>query len=436
GNFIGTNAAGTIARGNTVGIRVESSGNLIGGSTPGARNLISGNGAYGLEITGAAAIDNSVKGNYIGTNKAGAAQLRNVSHGVIVIDGADNTIGGTTAGDRNVVSGNGDDGIKLLGPVGGNVVQGNYIGTDAAGTADVGNEAYGITLDKSINPLIGGTVAGARNVISGNTYAGVEFIHTEGGRVQGNLIGTRADGTGDLGNGRIGVFILASDVVIGGSGSAGNVISGNGDHGVWIQYSSYTGNQVLGNVIKLNEFNGVHSMSDETLVQGNLIFSNGFDGVHVHSNSQGTRITANQIYGNGELGIDIQGGTENAAGVTSNDTDDPDTGANNRQNFPVLTGATRSNATGLTTVTGTLNSNPGTEFRIELFMAVADASGSGEGQVPLAALTITTNSGGDKGFAFASGAWPVGMVLTATATSTTAGNTSEFSVNRTVMPGP
>ena len=57
----------------------------------------------------------------------------------------------------------------------------------------------------------------------------------------------------------------------------------------------------------------------------------------VHPEAQGTRITGNQIYANGQLGIDLVGGTENAAGITANDTDDPDTGANNRQNFPVLT---------------------------------------------------------------------------------------------------
>ncbi len=128
------------------------------------------------------------------------------------------------------------------------------------------------------------------------------------------------------------------------------------------------------------------------------------------------------------------GGTENAAGITANDTDDPDTGANNRQNFPLLTAATRSNANGVTIVAGSLNSNPSTEFRIELFMAVADASGNGEGQVLLAAQNITTAANGDKGFSFAGG-WPQGMVLTATATAVVAGSTSEFSANRTVVPG-
>ncbi|HUR15809.1 MAG TPA: hypothetical protein VMZ33_00865, partial [Candidatus Limnocylindrales bacterium] len=174
---------------------------------------------------------------------------------------------------------------------------------------------------------------------------------------------------------------------------------------------------------------------DGATLAGNVIFQNGQDGIEIHPEAQGTRITGNQIYANGQLGIDLVGGTENAAGITANDTDDPDTGANDRQNFPILTGAARNNTSGLTMVTGTLNSNPSTEFRLELFLAVADASGSGEGQVLLATQNITTNANGDKSFTFASGAWSLGMVLTATATVVTAGSTSEFSANRTVVPG-
>jgi parallel beta-helix repeat protein len=274
-------------------------------------------------------------------------------------------------------------------------------------------------------------------VISGNRLEGLEFVFTDGGTAQGNLIGTKADGTGDLGNGRKGIYIVAGGVVIGGPGSAGNVISGNTDVGVHVNYSNETvPNQVIGNVIRSNDLSGVYVSDDGTTVAGNLIFQNGQDGVEIRPDGQGTRITGNQIYANGQLGIDLVGGTETAAGVTANDTDDPDTGANNRQNFPILTAATRSNANGLTIVSGTLNSNPSTEFRIELFIAIADGSGNGEGQILVAAQNITTNSGGDKSFSFASGVWPAGTVLTATATSVTAGNTSEFSANRTVVPGP
>jgi len=436
GNLIGTNAAGTEARPNTVGVKVLGSNNVIGGTTRASRNLVSGNDAYGVEIRDAAATGNAVRNNYIGTNKAGTAALGNGSHGVVIVNAPNNTVGGTTAEARNVISGNDDNGVRQLGADAGIVITGNYIGTNAAGTAAIANFYRGVTVEDAINAVIGGTVAGARNVISGNRLEGIDFVFTDGGTVQGNLIGTKADGTGDLGNGRKGIYIVAGGVVVGGSGSAANVISGNTDVGVHVNYSNETvPNQILGNVIRLNDLSGVYVSDDGTTVAGNLIFQNGQDGVEIRPEAQGTRITGNQIYANGQLGIDLVGGTETAAGITANDTDDPDTGANNRQNFPILTAATRSNASGVTIVSGNLNSNPSTEFRIELFIAVADGSGSGEGQILVAAQNITTNSGGDKSFSFA-GAWPPGTVLTATATSTTAGNTSEFSANRTVVPGP
>jgi hypothetical protein len=436
GNLIGTNTAGTEARPNTTGVFVTSPGNTIGGTSPAARNLISGNDGYGLRIDGAAATDNHVQGNYIGTNKSGTAGVPNDSHGVIVYNAPDNLIGGTVAGARNVLSGNGNNGIVLLGPVSGNTVQGNYVGTNAAGTAAVGNFYRGITVQEGVSAIVGGTVAGARNVISGNGLEGLEFVFTDGGTAQGNLIGTKADGTGDLGNGRKGIYIVAGGVVIGGTGSAANLVSGNADHGIHVNYSNETvPNQILGNVIRLNDLSGVFVSDAGVTIGGNVITQNGGDGVEIHAMAQGARITGNQIFGNGQLGIDLVGGTETAAGVTANDTDDPDTGANSRQNFPVLTSAVQSTNTGITTVAGSLNSNPSTEFRIELFLAVPDASGNGEGQILLAARNITTNSEGDRGFAFAGG-FPAGWVLTATATNVTTGSTSEFAANRPVVPGP
>jgi hypothetical protein len=436
GNHIGTNGPGTESRENTTGVTVRGSDNVIGGTTPASRNLISGNDAYGVEIRDAGATGNFVRNNYIGTNKAGTAALGNGSHGVVIVNAPNNTIGGTTPEARNVISGNSNNGVRQLGADAGIVITGNYIGTNAAGTAAVRNVYRGVTVEDAINAIVGGTVAGARNVISGNGLEGLEFVFTNGGTAQGNLIGTKADGTGDLGNGRKGIYIVAGGVVVGGSGSAANVISGNTDVGVHVNYSNETApNQVLGNVIRLNDLSGIYVSDDGATLAGNLIFQNGNDGIEIRPEAQGTRISANQMYANGQLGIDLVGGTENAAGITANDTDDPDTGANNRQNFPLLTSATRSNATGVTTVAGSLNSNPSTEFRIELFMAVADPSGNGEGQVLLAAKNITTAANGDRGFSFA-GAWPAGMVLTATATPVVAGSTSEFSANRTVVPGP
>ena len=118
----------------------------------------------------------TVQGNYIGTNAAGTAALANGSSGVLISGSADNTIGGTTAAARNIISGNTGDGIDITGSgTTGNLVEGNYIGTNAAGTAAVANQLAGIDLASGASSnTIGGTTAGAGNVISGNTQYGIE----------------------------------------------------------------------------------------------------------------------------------------------------------------------------------------------------------------------------------------------------------------------
>ena len=223
---------------------------------------------------------------------------------------------------------------------------------------------------------------------------------------------------------------------IGGTVSgAANVISGNDHDGIHLL--SGIANTVRGNVIRANGSHGILAGDGTiTIGGGNVIFGNGEDGIEVGPSATGVHITANQIYANGALGIDLRGGTENAAKVTANDTDDPDTGANGLQNYPVLTSAIRL-ANGNTVVSGSLNSLPSTAFIIELFIAAADVSGNGEGLIFLATQTITTNSGGDKSFTFQVPNLSAGTTLTATASTTLFyGNTSEFSANVIVMAVP
>ncbi len=104
-------------------------------------------------------------GNFIGTNAAGTSALANV-YGMMVF-GSNNTIGGNRGGTRNVISGN--SGGSAIAIAGGNrnVVQGELIGLNAAGTAAIANGA-GISVSSGGN-LIGGSTTAARNVISGNT---------------------------------------------------------------------------------------------------------------------------------------------------------------------------------------------------------------------------------------------------------------------------
>src|SRR5205085_6098036 len=135
-----------------------------------------------------------------------------------------------------------------------------------------------------------------------------------------------------------------------------------------------------------------------------------------------TTSRGNSIFGNAGLGIDL-----NADGVTANDTGDADTGPNNLQNFPVLTGA----IPGATTaVKGTFNGAASTTFTLDFYAnPTGDPTGFGEGQIYLGALTVTTDASGNASYSgVLSAATTYHQAVTATATDA-AGNTSEFAAN-------
>lgn len=275
GNISGLNAAGTAILGNTfngVFFGAGGTGNVLGGTVAGARNVISGNASGGTQ--GAVSIFNGtsntvVQGNYIGTDITGTLDLGNLGSGVEVLGGLNNTIGGTTAAARNVISGNSLAGVSIknadnffgfTGPSSGNVVLGNYLGTTAAGTAALGNSGDGVLIQlAATNNTIGGSAAGAGNVIGGNSNAGVTITGTgtTGNLVLGNFIGTNAAGTAKLTNGTDGVAINSGAAfnTIGGIAATpgtgpGNVISGNSSDG--IQIFGANNNLVQGNLIGLN----------------------------------------------------------------------------------------------------------------------------------------------------------------------------------------
>ena len=395
-------------------------------------------GSAGIELSTNGG--NTIEGNYIGTDVNGTADLGNSYHGVYISGVPNNTIGGTAAGAGNVISGNNQSGVYIYWSTStGNKVEGNLIGTDVNGTADLGNSMNGVWIDGAPSNTIGGTAAGAGNVISGNNAVGVRIDKSgaTGNRVQGNYIGTDVNGTSALGNSSVGVFIgSAPGNTIGGTAAgARNVISGNGLDGVQIFGISASGNLVQGNYIGTqidgtsalgNTFKGVHITVDASTNTiggtaagaGNTIAFNGGDGVFVDSGT-GNLIDPNSIHSNGGLGIDL--GTN---GVTPNDTGDPDTGANNLQNFPVLTSATQ----GSTDIEGSLNSTDSTQFTIEFFSNTAcDPSNHGEGETYLGSTTVTTDGTGNVSFSVSFGTTvPVGQFITATATDPS-DNTSEFS---------
>src|SRR6185503_12156182 len=170
-----------------------------------ARNVISGNSLNGVGMQDFDGFGNVVRGNFIGTDKNGTAALGNSGSGVCIsISTSNNTVGGTTAAERNVISGNNTDGVDFLTGAAGNQVMGNFIGTNVSGTFALGNGLDGVFINNAPSNKIGGTSPGAGNVISGNTvFNGVDVLGagSTGTLVQGNFIGTDVSGSIALGNG-------------------------------------------------------------------------------------------------------------------------------------------------------------------------------------------------------------------------------------------
>ena len=219
GNFIGTDAIGTAALGNQFGVHISSgANNTVGGTTPGAANLISGNTADGVMIEGSDSTGNLVQGNLIGTDVNGATVLGNSGSGVLIDGASDNTIGGTTSGTRNVISGNELDGVSIGGNGStGNLVQGNFIGTNANVSAALGNTLAGVRIELGASS----NTIGARNVISRNGVGVIiDGVGTTGNLVEENIIGTDLSDTLDWGNWDGGIFIV--------NGAVGNTISPGG----------------------------------------------------------------------------------------------------------------------------------------------------------------------------------------------------------------
>jgi parallel beta-helix repeat protein len=312
GNLIGVDATGTVALPNYVGVLVGGDSNRLGGPTTGERNIVSGN-VWGVKVFNGR---NVIIGNYIGTDVSGEHPLGN-NVGVVVETGAcNNVVGGTAPGERNVISGNRAYGLIIADPSSAhNTVIGNIIGLDATGTGKLGNRR-GVMIWSSAFNRVGGTRPEERNVISGNQQ-GVVLSGKELGDnlVLGNLIGTDPSGTLALGNDDAGVIIdqgTRHNIVGGVSEGEQNVISGNGTGAsIWcagVEYNAIVGNligsDVSGAAPLPNLSSGVDltDYSARTLVQRNTIVFNGAHGVRVERSAYNT-LRRNSIHSNVNGGI-------------------------------------------------------------------------------------------------------------------------------------
>lgn len=431
GNYIGTDPGGTTSMGNTQGVRVLGPANRVGGPLSGEGNVISGN-ERGLSVESDGSI---VEGNLIGLNAAGTAVLGNAGT-ALAIGGPNNQIGGTDPGAANVISGNGS-GISIYGEnTNDNVIEGNLIGTDPSGMSSRENDGTGIRVIDGTGNRIGGLAPGAGNVIAGGLRGITLESDSSATVVQGNILGLNASATGSLRNRESSIYIKGPNNQIGGTAAgAGNIISGARYYGIFLNGPAAHGNAIEGNEIGtiltsggrlsngsagirvLNAFDNM--IGGTTAGTSNVIAANGNWGVFLETGT-GNAVLGNSIFQNGLLGID-----HHLYGPNANDPGDVDFGPNLGQNYPVLD-SVLSTATE-TAIEGQLATEPEKSYRIEFFSSPeCDPSGFGQGRTFLGATTVFTDAGG---LATISVALPLATsdpFVAATATSAD-GNTSEYS---------
>jgi Ca2+-binding RTX toxin-like protein len=460
GNYIGVNAAGTAAIGNGTGVYLNAGvqQNTIGGTAGGDGNVISGN-TVGIEIVGPTTDNNLVEGNLIGTDRTGTVAVGN-QLGVYIAQGAtENIVGGNTAAARNIISGNTGQGIEIGDSVQagteGDVVEGNYIGTDITGTVALGNGAVSLEIDNAFGILVGGLTStpgtGPGNVISGgikytneNDRGIVVTGDCNGTLIEGNILGLNAAGTAVLANSEDIFLDTAVGVTVGGTQAGSrNIISGsqgnptlNFGMGVELSYGAtdnvvqgnYIGTDITGTVAEGNE-NGVKidSGASNNIIggdapgQGNLIDFNGDYGVDIDDiggrTSSGNEVLGNEMYGNVLAGIALTNG------ATAGSTVVPYV-------IQLLTSSTS------TTVVGSITGAANTTFDIDFF---ASASGS-QGEYFLGSVIVETDA---SGVGYFKPSWSVAsatnQIFTATVTSlgttgTAATNTSPFEVLSSFTP--
>lgn len=441
GNFVGPDYTGTLKfafgdsliQANGVEINTVSKYNIIGGDTPGERNIISGNRVYGAIYYGQVSLNN-IAGNYIGTDVTGNYPLPNAT-GICVDDASNNNIM-----ENNLLSGNISYGLFIVTTgSNSNIFRGNFVGTNAAGNDTVPNDVGLLMAGGAKYNMIGGNNATDRNIFSGNRYGGIEISDngTDGNIIKGNFIGTSVTGNTALPNlFGIGVSSLVSGTVI-----DSNVISGNSTFGIALTDNT-DGTLVTKNRIGIgadgttdlgNKYcgiimaNGTYENTIGGTNEGNYIAYNDSSGIVIMDNTTlKNKISENSIFENEYLGIDIY-----PWGINYNDMGDLDNGANGMMNYPVIASSFYYPGNGTTVISGSISIAAPQTTTVELFRSSSDILfAHGEGKTFLGSAIPD-----------ATGAWSCtvngvvnGDEITSTATDAD-GNTSEFSENLVTTVG-
>jgi CSLREA domain-containing protein len=427
GNYVGVGNGSATLTSTGAGISIQNAPNATVGSTvPGLGNVVGANAAQGIYGNGSGTTGLTILGNYVGTDLAGAAARPN---GVgIVLQNVPGATVGSSEGGRNVVSGNGGDGIVVTSSPG-LTLSHNYVGVDASGENDLGNAYGGLHLEGSDDSVLDANVFSGNDKPTPSDGQGIEIYSSPRTKVTRNLVGLSASGARVVPNGGRGIMVTGAAVTIGGSVEVGNTVGGNIGNGVEL---SSNGNVVTHNTIGTATTGAAAPNATGIVVDGGGWSDNELSSNRIANNANGGIVVAsgvhnamhgNLIDANGGLGIDL--GPYD--GVDANDALDADTGPNGRQNSPVITSVTADGAT--TQVHATLDSAPGVSYEVELYISNAcDASGHGEGGLPFGArVATTTDAAGHADLTVTvEGVALDGRVLTATA-SDGAGNTSEFS---------
>jgi hypothetical protein len=465
---IGTDATGAKAMGNGIGVELDSPGNQIGmpGSGPAFQTVISGNVSDGIDIENT---NNIIQNCFIGTDASGNKALGNGTNGIECIDGQ-NLIGGDRAGEGNVITANHQNGVAMDEPGTldvDNLLIRNKIGTNAAGTAALGNTLDGVLIANisGDGDQVGDRSQADENLISGNGGDGVEVLDAANSQIFGNLIGSDISGKKSLGNALDGVHVddsteifLDQNVILG-SGHVGvrlldssscsvddATIGGSHGDGVLIQ-------QITAAAAHNNEMDDDHIGVDDqgtTSLADDVSIPNGGNGVEIIGASI-TDFQNSQIYNNRLAGVEISGASavgnvmsecemfnNGKLGIslgTNIGTDHPNLPANasgaglpnDGINHPLLSSAVV--AGGFTNIATTLVETPNTTFDVEYYSSPsADPSGFGQGQLFLGDMNATTDANGNASVtAHFDTRLTAGEIVTAFVFNSSTGDASEFS---------